>query len=1336
MVNRFTNFPWPSLSTRLPILVVASVVAWLGTSAFLAGAPADLRRSRESVINREAMQILKAECFGCHNPEKKKGGLGFTSRETLLSGGDDGAVVMPGKPESSRLAKVLLRDSDPHMPLKKQLPDAQIKIIHDWIKGGVVWDAAALAEDETRINPVELLTLPSSYQPVAALALSLDGQKLAVGRGGSVVVHDASQTNYPVLAQWDAHRDAVQALAWSGDAHWLASGAFRRLELWDGRTYKLMRECTNGMVGRVTVIVFAPDGHTLALADGIAAESGIVQMISVDDGKLVASWRAHADTIFGMEFSRDGKRLATAGGDKLIKIWDVGSTKELSRLEGHTAQVLGVAFNTNATQLVSAGADKQLRVWDLPTREKIISLGNHSAAVTAVAWGNEENVIVASTEEGGVFIYKNLKPHTGEQSSGTGDEKRIGDAGDAVLSIALPPDAKRVFAGSHDGVVHVWSSEGKLLTKLESSAVATTAAMTWISLSNTVTQPRAPALPKAKVASRPPKSKISGIVSLKAEPNLIQLFRDSPRHGVLISAQTMDGFDIDVTGEVRLSASRPAPFEITLSGEIRALNPGAGVLTAHFRGKQVQVPVQVHGAAPTNSFSSFSEPPVSFLRDVLPGLSKAGCNAGACHAKADGQNGFKLSVFSYDPKSDYAHIVKDARGRRVFPAAPDESLIIKKPTTALPHEGGLRFERGSETHQLLVRWLREGMAYTVTNEPALQHLVVFPRERRYRKGATQRLLVEAYYSDGSVRDVTRLAAFDSNDKEIATVDERGVVTLGTLAGQGVIVARYMGSVADSQILVPADRLLPSASYAALPRNNFIDDLADAHFQRLGLLPSELCTDAEFIRRAHLDAIGVLPTPDEVREFLNLRGGRGNEALSSPIPNDQSLLTPAATDSSNRRRALIDRLLARPEYADYWANKWGDLLRPNPDRVGVKSVFTLDQWLRESFRQNKPYDQFVREILVAEGTNHRDGPAVIYRDRREPADLTTMFSQLFLGTRLECARCHHHPNEKWSQDDFYQFAAYFGPLKQKGAGLSPPISAGTETFYFAPGGSVKHPVTGAVMSPRPPDSLPSQTTQGTDPRRALADWLTAPENPFFARAAVNRVWAVFFGRGLVEPVDDFRVSNPCVNPALLAGLAEDFAKHGYDLKHLIRTIMESRLYQLSATPNEFNLADARNFSRGYRRRLPAEVLFDAVNDATGVSDTFAAMPIGSRALQTWSYKIESHFMDAFGRPNPSTDCPCERDRQMSVVQSLHLMNSKNLQSKLSNPMGRARRLADSDKPSNEIVTDLYLATLSRTPSDDELKVALAAFSGAGATRQSATEDVFWALLNSAEFVFNH
>jgi len=1280
---------------------------------------------------RAAMRVLKGECFACHSQEKKKGGLVLTSRERLLEGGDNGAVVSPGKPEASRLVKALAKDADPHMPPKKQLSDEQIKTIRDWIKGDLPWNQAAL-EEEKALAPVGLADLPPSYQPILALALSPDGGKLAVGRGGSVVIHDASVTNFPVLSQFEAHREAVQSLAWSSDGRWLASGGFRRLALWNGESFKWERDWTNGLAGRITSIRFLTNNDTLVLADGVQAQSGFLRLCSIAERQIAASWRAHEDTIFDMDLSRDGKQLVTAGGDKLIKVWDLATKKEQAKLEGHAAQVLAVAFNTNATQVASGGADKQLKVWDIETRHLASSLGKHSGAVTTLAWPGDGKLIVAATDAGAAVTYKNLKAHTGRESSESGDERKLGESSDAVLSLAVATDARRIFAGTQDGVVQVWNSEGKLLAKLEDRQSSAGRELATAQNNRMAERPHMAArVSKDAPRTLPISLKATSVIALTAEPPEIHLSMQTPRHGVLVTARTADGFEIDVTSEAKISSSSGGSFEKTPSREILARRPGEGSLTAQFKGKKVRIPVHVLGNDPTNAGPAS----VSFLRDVLPALSKAGCNAGACHAKPEGQNGFKLSVFSYDPKSDYAEIVKEDRGRRIFPAAPDESLIIKKPTTAIPHEGGLRFEPGSETHQLLVRWLREGMPYSLTNEPALRRITVFPKDRRYREAAAQRLLVQAHYSDGSIRDVTRLAGFDSNDKEIAKVDDHGVITVGTLTGQGVIVARYMGFVADSQVLVPADRLLPEAQYAALPKNNFIDELAYAHFQQLGLFPSELCTDAEFLRRASLDAIGVLPTPEEVREFLGAcqENGleKGSEAEAKRGKGAEESI------SAKARRDLVDRLLARPEYADYWANKWADLLRPNPDRVGVKSVFVFDQWLRECFRQNKPYDQFVREILLAEGSNHRDGPAVVYRDRREPVDLTTMFSQVFLGTRMECAKCHHHPNEKWSQDDFYQFAAFFGTVKQKGAGVSPPISGGTETFYFAPGGKgVKHPVTSETMSPRPPDGPPAQCAEGTDPRRALADWLTAPDNPFFARAIANRVWAVFFGRGLVEPVDDFRISNPCVNPPLLNALADDFAKQGYDLKHLMRTIMESRLYQLSSTPNESNLADTRNFSRAYRRRLPAEVLLDALNTVTGVPDTFTGMPAGSHATQAWTYKIESQLMDAFNRPNPSSDPPCERDRQLSVVQSLHMMNSKALQAKLSNKSGLAHQLADSTKSTEEIVTQLYLMTLSRPPTDEELKLAAAAFAADKATRQTATEDVFWALLNSAEFVFNH
>ncbi len=1323
MISRFIN-SLATLAFRTLAVVAIGCCAAGGAS----------KPSSKQAEATDALRILKAECFSCHGEEKKKGGLALTSRESALKGGDDGPVVILGSPERSKLISSLDADADPHMPPKKQLPGDQIKILRNWIKKGLAWDSSVLAEDDIELKPLALEALPPGFQPASALALNSDGTRLAVARGSFVLMHALSATNATELSRVDLGPGVVRSLAWSNDDRWLAAGGFRKTLALDASSLSVTKVWTNGLVGQITALKFATNG-IMAIGDSLLGRGGWIRLVDLEALKTVASWRAHADELFDIDFSRDGQRLVTAGGDRLVRVWDAVTRKEIASLEGHTAQVLAAAFNTNATQVVSGGVDKQLKVWDIATREKIVSLGNHTSAITSVSWPGESNVVVAATDAGGVLSYSNLKAHTGEQSSATADERFIGTATDAVFAVAATADARVVCAASQDGFVHVWNSEGKLMAKL----IPPVQAESFVPPSFKVTRAERPA--PSTITQRVPAPKSlnpifalkSAVTSLRAEPAEVLLTADSPRQQLLITATLVDGFEMDVTDAAKFSALRRSPFVVADGGSIAASATGSGRITARFGGRALEIPVAVtqgsHGSArrmeediagvplaPEMSVQSSGAPAskplfppsASFVRDVLPAMARAGCTAGACHAKAEGQNGFKLSVFSYDLKHDYAEIVKDARGRRVFPEAPDSSLIIQKPLTDVPHEGGQRFARGSETHQLLVRWLREGMKFSATNEPVLARIEIFPKERRYKKGATQRTSVRAHYSNGSARDVTHLASFDSNDKEIAKVDENGRVTIGTLTGQGVVVARYMGFVTDSQILVPAEKLLPAADYAALPKNNFIDELAYGQFQRLGLFPSELCTDTEFVRRASLDTVGVLPTPGEVTDFLK----------------------------SGNRREVIARLLERPEFGDYWANKWADLVRPNPDRVGVKSIFTLDRWLRQSFRQNKPYDQFVREILLAEGTNHRDGPSVIYRDRREPADLTTMFSQLFLGTRLECAKCHHHPNEKWSQDDFYQFAAFFGPLKQKGAGVSPPISAGMESFYFSPGGNVKHPVTGAVMTPRAPDEAATTLRGDTDPRAALADWLTDLRNPFFARAAVNRIWANFFGRGLVEPVDDFRISNPSVNPVLLDALAKDFTDHGYDLKHLIRTIVESRLYQLSSTPNESNLADTRNFSRSYRRRLPAEVLLDAVSKATGVEDTFVATAPGTRAMQTWSYKIDSQFMDAFSRPNPSSDPPCERERDLSVVQSLHLMNSKNLHSKLSDKEGRVRELADSARTPGEIVRELYLATLSRPPEAEELEVATLPFSTPGAVRQTATEDVLWALLNSPEFVLNH
>jgi len=1004
--------------------------------------------------------------------------------------------------------------------------------------------------------------------------------------------------------------------------------------------------------------------------------------------------------VFATSLSPDQKRLAVARGDT-VWVFDVQSAERpvSAKLSTPGEMVFSLSWSPDGKWLASGGAGK-VRVWDVAGGKASIELNGLAGRVGALAFTKDSSVLLAG-DEGSVRQWR--------VSDGTALPQWTAH-GDSVLAIELIGDGAVLATAGGDKLVKLWEREsGKLVATLEGHAAQVTALAVspdgkHLASGGADREVRVWDLStKEKGESLPPHpAGVSDLAWLNGEKVLTACEDGSVRVAV-------------VGKERRFERTLPAA-----SDALHALALSADGKTAYAGGHDGEVYAwSVEKSAAEKKLAFAAEPPgapsppgsLSFVNDVLPVLSKAGCNAGACHAKPMGQSGFRLSVFAYDPRSDHRAIVKEIRGRRVTPNAPEESLLLRKPTMAVDHGGGRRLKKASDAYATLVRWVREGMPYGPTGTPTLVGVEVSPKEQRYTKGAAQPLRVTAKYSDASTRDVTALSDFSSNEKSVATVDETGVVKVADVPGEAVIVARYMGMVDVSRVTVPADDLLPDAFYAALPVNNFIDRQVHERLKVLGLSPSDGCTDAEFLRRASLDATGKLPSPEQARAFL-------------------------ADDSPRKREKLIDQLLSDPAWADHWAGKWADLLRPNPFRAGVKSVYLLDQWLRDSFRQNKPYDRFVREVITARGSTHRDGPVVVFRDKREPADIGAFVAQVFLGVRMECARCHHHPNEKWSQEDFYQLAAFFAPLKRKGQGISAPISGEAEFVWFAPGGGVSHPVTGETMKPKAPDGPADAIDAARDPREALASWMTRPDNPFFARAAVNRVWAELMGRGIVHPVDDFRASNPPTNGPLLDALAKDFADHGYDLKHLVRTIMRSRAYQRSSLPNERNVADSRNFSRWYRRRPAAEVLLDAVSDVTGVRERLPGGTPDGRAVQMWNYRQESDFLDAFSRPNASADPPCERDGAGSVVQALHLMNSNRLVSKIADSTGQAAALAASKKTEKEIVEELYLLAYSRPPTEEELSIAATAFSQPGATRQSATEDVMWALINSAEFVFNH
>jgi hypothetical protein len=718
------------------------------------------------------------------------------------------------------------------------------------------------------------------------------------------------------------------------------------------------------------------------------------------------------------------------------------------------------------------------------------------------------------------------------------------------------------------------------------------------------------------------------------------------------------------------------------------------------------LPVIFALAAPGNLL--WADPPptpprsLHFENDIIPLLSRFGCNSSGCHGSAMGQNGFKLSVFGSDPAADYDALVKEARGRRVLPEAPEFSLFLAKPSGSLPHGGGVRIRRGTREYETIRSWLAAGMPVGDPAAPRVEAVRVEPAERIMGVKAEQQLRVIARYSDGSEVDATGLARFQSNNDGLASVSAGGLVTAGQVPGEAAIMANFMGAVAVFRALIPRPQTI--AQYPALPGNNFIDPLVFGKLKKLNVLPSAPASDAEFLRRVYLDVIGTLPTSAEARRFL-------------------------ADARPDRRVRLVEELLSRPEFADFWALKWADLLRVDRQALGHKQAFAFYRWLRDSFARNKPLDVLAHEILTAEGPLSENGPAGFYKVVSKPGDQSSTLAQVFLGVRIACAECHHHPFDRWSQNDFFGMQAFFAPLALRPSPRGEAVMAASDP-------QTRHPRTGQVVLAHALGApVPTFNPKG-DRRAGLAAWMTARDNPWFARNLANRTWAHFLGRGLVEPVDDVRATNPPTNPELLDALASNLATAKFDFKELIRCITASRVYQLSSRPNETNTLDEQNYSRALFRRPGAEVLLDMVSQTTGVPERFSGAPAGTRAIQLWDSKVSHYFLKLFGRPVRASACECERSGEPSVAQVLHLLNAPALQAKLSHEGGTVARLVRSKTDDAALVEELYLVFFSRFPAETERRDALAYLAEHRARRQEAVEDLAWSMLNTVEFAFNH
>ncbi len=783
----------------------------------------------------------------------------------------------------------------------------------------------------------------------------------------------------------------------------------------------------------------------------------------------------------------------------------------------------------------------------------------------------------------------------------------------------------------------------------------------------------------------------SGIVQIRSRDTRQQLF-------VTHSADTSE---IDVTRTAAFSVQPEGVLRIDGTGLVTPLADGEAVVKAQQGDHAVELKVVVSG---------FENPlPINFRNQVVPIFTKLGCNSGGCHGKASGQNGFKLSLLGFYPEDDFEFLRKESRGRRIFPGAPSESLLVLKATGRSPHGGGKRMDLASYEYRMLIGWIEQGMPYGNAEDPYVTAIQCYPDARVMPQGSDQQVSVIATYTDGTTEDVTRMALYEPNDAEMAECSETGLVSTLDLAGEVAIMARYQGQVSTFRATIPL-----GADTSSMPEaKNFVDTAVFNKLRLLGIPPAEQSDDATFLRRVSLDIAGALPSDAKVREFL-----------SSADP--------------EKRDKLIDELLNSNEYADHFANKWNFILR-NKKSKGEDAAGThlFHQWVWNNIYENKPYDRFVREIITASGEPLMNPAVTWYREVDQVEEQVEDTAQLFLGIRIQCARCHHHPFEKWSQNDYYSLAAFY---KRVGKKAIPGVAGGfrdRQIFHNEGVATANNPRSGAVLKPAGLGGEPLVISAEQDPRVQLADWMSNPQNPFFAKSLVNRYWKHFFNRGIVEPEDDMRETNPPSNPELLDGLAKHFIESGFDLKELVRTICRSKTYQLSSLPNEYNANDKQNFSRYYPRRLSAEALYDGFHKVTMTSENFGGMPAGTRALQLVDSSNGPYFLKVFGMPQGDTACECERSQDANLAQSLHLLNSKEIQDKISKNEARAAKLAaDAERSNEDRMTELYQVVFARNPRPDEMEVAVNYIGRHKENPRIAYEDILWALINTKEFLFNH
>ncbi len=1292
------------LNTRVSFL--AAVFLWALHP--IASFGAETKQSDISYY-RDIRPIFQASCQGCHQPAKAKGGYVMTAFDRLLKGGDQAdkhQAIVPGKPAKSLLVSLITpKDGEAEMPMKADpLPKEDINKISRWIAQGAKDDTPKNAKERYDMDNPPVYSKPPI---VTSIDFSPDGKLIAVAGFHEVLVHSTE-----------------------------GSGLIARLV---------------GLSARIESVKFSPNGKKLAVTGGLPARMGEVQVWDINKRALDLSVPVTYDTVYGASWSPDGKTIAFGCSDSTIRAIDAKTGKQVLYQGSHSDWVLDTVFSKEGTHVVSVGRDQTAKITELATQRFIDNLtsitpGALSGGILAVARHPSRDQVLVGGADGTPQVFRMFRKTKRVIGDNANLVKRFPPMSGRVFSVAYNPNGKMIAAGSSldgNGSVNLYSADftGELSEEMikifnkrinersaedkkkvqafqnagvsilssqqfpaaiyalafspDGKTLAASGSDGVVRMINTASG----GLERAFIAAPLKGKALEEIIAVTSFPSKVNLNGKFSYNQLLITGFKASGETIDLSHKATYKISTDSA-SVADSGKVLAQKNGSAVLSISWKNHQLSVPVKVEGV--TSDFDP------DYVTDIMPVVSRMGCNMGTCHGAKDGKNGFKLSLRGYDPIYDVRAFTDDLAGRRINFASPDDSLILLKGTGAVPHEGGARTKIGSDYYQTLRAWIAGGAKLNL-DSPRVSGIEIFPKNPVVQSiSDAQQVRIVATYQDGRKRDVTTEAFIDSGNNEVV-ISEDGGMLKAVRRGEAPILARFEGNYAATTMTVMGDR--SGFEWKDQPANNQIDTFAAEKWQRMKILPSNICSDSEFIRRIYLDLIGLPPSAEEVIAF-----------------------TSDKTPSKEKRNKLIDKLIGNDDYIELWANKWSDLLQVNRKFLGAEGAGEFRKWIRAQVAENTPYDQFAKTILTASGSNKANPPASYYKILRTPEDTMENTTHLFLATRFNCNKCHDHPFERWTQDQYYQLSAYFAQVgykpaaEAKGKKIAGTAVEGAKPLYeeiFDTGkGDIKHERTGAITPPVFPYPVAHKKNDKNTRRESLAEWMTSPNNPLFAKSYVNRIWGYLTGTGIIEPIDDIRAGNPASNPELLDWLTEDFIKSGFDTRHLIRTICQSRVYQLSVKTHKWNEDDQVNFSHAKARRLPAEVLFDAIYTVTGSKSKFPGVPEGTRAcaLPDSGIKLPDGFLNNLGRPPRESSCECERANELQLGSIMALVSGPTVDQALSQKANAIEQLAKSDKTDEEIVKSLFLRVLNRPASKKEIDSSLKMFKSVKTDHQTLTKEL--------------